>query len=264
MKKRIVAMLLALIMLLGMLPMSVFAVDADADSNGTGNSVLRSPNETELLQTVNFTCSGGEIIAPATGVKVLNGGTLTGETYNATVDRNLLEAVLSKQNLSNHTLGNYTTSVTYSWNTDKQTWETSDTVSVNLTHPPIEIDPDVIPKPNPNDFNIIVRCQTTGSGHEIGGFPVSYVSNGYNVHWKQGDTTCTIDLDAQAYADFYARLTNPSESEEHGPHKAKDGTITQEYTYDDTRGWQLTDPVKQYIDTTCGEVTPPTKTYTVT
>ena len=260
MKKRIVAMLLALIMLLGMLPMSVFAVDADADSNGTGNSVLRSPNETELLQTVNFTCSGGEIIAPATGVKVLNGGTLTGETYNATVDRNLLEAVLSKQNLSNHTLGNYTTSVTYLWNAGKQTWETSDTVSVKLTHPSTEIDPDGIPEPNPADFIIIVRCKTTGSGHKIGGFPVSYVSNGYNVHWKQGDTTCTITLKPQMYADFYSELDNSG----HKTHTTKATSLVQAYKYDSVAGWQLKDNDQLYIDTTCGEVTPPTKTYTVT
>ena len=249
MKKRIVAMLLALIMLLGLLPMSVFAVDADAGLNDTGdneavgydtgdgnvnpidtgNSVPKAPIATKLLQTVYFICSGGETISPATDVKVLNSGIQKGTTYRADVDKDFLNAVLNEKGLSDHTLGNYTTSVTYSWNTDKQTWETSDTVSVNLTHPPIEIDPDVIPAPtkpskpklSEEGSPVLVHCENRSNEHASTSCQDIYLDttnsarytevtvNGENV-WKDadGEWTYRIKLNKDEYIKAFNKNPN--------------------------------------------------------
>ena len=65
-------------------------------------------------------------------------------------------------------------------------------------------------------------------------------------------------LDTQKYADFYSGLTNAGGK----AHTATVPSLTQVYKYNKETGWQLQSG--EYIDTTCGEVTPPTETFTVT
>ena len=138
------------------------------------------------------------------------------------------------------------------------------------THPdsccPKPEDPkrDVIPEPNPDDdnpnspFHVWVKCITPNSGHSSGFLPISYVEGGYTRTWAEGQDTCTFVLDTQKYADFYSGLTNAGGK----AHTATVPSLTQVYKYNKETGWQLQSG--EYIDTTCGEVTPPTDTFTVT
>lgn len=124
--------------------------------------------------------------------------------------------------------------------------------------------PDVIPEPNPDDdnpnspFHVWVKCITPNSGHSSGFLPISYVEGGYTRTWAEGQDTCTFVLDTQKYADFYSGLTNAGGK----AHTATVPSLTQVYKYNKETGWQLQSG--EYIDTTCGEVTPPTDTFTVT
>ena len=138
------------------------------------------------------------------------------------------------------------------------------------THPdsccpkPEDPKPDVIPEPNPDDdnpnspFHVWVKCITPNSGHSSGFLPISYVEGGYTRTWAEGQDTCTFVLDTQKYADFYSGLTNAGGK----AHTATVSSLTQVYKYNKETGWQLQSG--EYIDTTCGEVTPPTDTFTVT
>lgn len=138
------------------------------------------------------------------------------------------------------------------------------------THPdsccpkPEDPKPDVIPEPNPDDdnpnspFHVWVKCITPNSGHSSGFLPISYVEGGYTRTWVEGQDTCTFVLDTQKYADFYSGLTNAGGK----AHTATVPSLTQVYKYNKETGWQLQSG--EYIDTTCGEVTPPTDTFTVT
>lgn len=138
------------------------------------------------------------------------------------------------------------------------------------THPdsccpkPEDPKPDVIPEPNPDDdnpnspFHVWVKCITPNSGHSSGFLPISYVEGGYTRTWAEGQDTCTFVLDTQKYADFYSGLTNAGGK----AHTATVPSLTQVYKYNKETGWQLQSG--EYIDTTCGEVTPPTDTFTVT
>ena len=138
------------------------------------------------------------------------------------------------------------------------------------THPdsccpkPEDPKPDVIPEPNPDDdnpnspFHVWVKCITPNSGHSSGFLPISYVEGGYTRTWAEGQDTCTFVLDTQKYADFYSGLTNAGGK----AHTATVPSLTQVYKYNKETGWQLQSG--EYIDTTCGEVTPPTETFTVT
>lgn len=124
--------------------------------------------------------------------------------------------------------------------------------------------PDGIPEPNPDDvnpnspFHVWVKCITPNSGHSSGFLPISYVEGGYTRTWAEGQDTCTFVLDTQKYADFYSGLTNAGGK----AHTATVPSLTQVYKYNKETGWQLQSG--EYIDTTCGEVTPPTDTFTVT
>ena len=138
------------------------------------------------------------------------------------------------------------------------------------THPdsccpkPEDPKPDVIPEPNPDDdnpnspFHVWVKCITPNSGHSSGFLPISYVEGGYTRTWVEGQDTCTFVLDTQKYADFYSGLTNAGGK----AHTATVSSLTQVYKYNKETGWQLQSG--EYIETTCGEVTPPTDTFTVT
>lgn len=138
------------------------------------------------------------------------------------------------------------------------------------THPdsccpkPEDPKPDVIPEPNPDDdnpnspFHVWVKCITPNSGHSSGFLPISYVEGGYTRTWVEGQDTCTFVLDTQKYADFYSGLTNAGGK----AHTATVSSLTQVYKYNKETGWQLQSG--EYLDTTCGEVTPPTDTFTVT
>ena len=138
------------------------------------------------------------------------------------------------------------------------------------THPdsccpkPEDPKPDGIPEPNPDDdnpnspFHVWVKCITPNSGHSSGFLPISYVEGGYTRTWAEGQDTCTFVLDTQKYADFYSGLTNAGGK----AHTATVPSLTQVYKYNKETGWQLQSG--EYIDTTCGEVTPPTDTFTVT
>lgn len=138
------------------------------------------------------------------------------------------------------------------------------------THPdsccpkPEDPKPDGIPEPNPDDdnpnspFHVWVKCITPNSGHSSGFLPISYVEGGYTRTWVEGQDTCTFVLDTQKYADFYSGLTNAGGK----AHTATVSSLTQVYKYNKETGWQLQSG--EYIETTCGEVTPPTDTFTVT
>ena len=124
--------------------------------------------------------------------------------------------------------------------------------------------PDGIPEPNPNDdnpnspFHVWVKCITPNSGHSSGFLPISYVEGGYTRTWAEGQDTCTFVLDTQKYADFYSGLTNADGK----AHRASVSKLTQVYKYDKETGWKLQSG--EYLDTTCGEVTPSTFTVTYT
>lgn len=138
------------------------------------------------------------------------------------------------------------------------------------THPdsccpkPEDPKPDVIPEPNPDDdnpnspFHVWVKCITPNSGHSSGFLPISYVEGGYTRTWVEGQDTCTFVLDTQKYADFYSGLTNAGGK----AHTASVSKLTQVYKYDKETGWKLQSD--EYLDTTCGEVTPSTFTVTYT
>ena len=296
MKKRFVAFLLVLIMVLGMLPVSAFAGDGTTTpttdtfivtyTDGVGGAVFddktrtvaageatpefgkdpfRSgytfrgwqpkvaqtvtgdatytakwtpvgPTDDELLQTVEFTCSDGETISPATGVKVLNGGAQTGTTYRADVDRSLLEKVLKKAGLSDHTLGDYTRSVTYSWNADERTWKTSDTVQVKLTHPSTEIDPDVIPKPNLKEnvsldgLKLRIECEDDTS-HAV---TVLYSAGTLKPAWDSKNNSYSLYFDAASY------LANSDLSVSHDLSTTeKNSQLARSFSYNKTTGkWE--------------------------
>ena len=272
MKKRLVAFLLVLIMVLGMLPVSALAADSVPnpifDGDGTNEVEPAAPTVIQLgyIELVNVYCTVTEEHGNTRFGYVNDSLVSISEVKNGecTVTLRVQPYVnaFNRYNSGHQADASVGETVTVPLRFDGHNWQVrqKDDKPECAKVPVRCSETDVIPEPNPENFTVIVRCKTAGSGHKIGGFPISYVSNGYDVNWKQGDTTCTITLKPQMYADFYSGLDNSG----HKTHTTKATSLVQVYKYDSVAGWQLEYNDQLYIDTTCGEVTPPTDTFTVT
>ena len=189
MKKRILAALLALIMLFGALPMSVFAENVDAGSNDTEDDkvVVRTapaegPNLGEFGFVWRFMCNDQSCDDYNTMVHQTSGtlGVLGGEqkkqntdgTYTVYADESAVTRYINKTNeLKGYRFASSKVDAVIEWNETEEKWQLQDT-------------------PNSNTIYMDVYVDHTNVDDEPHGIPSELQTNRY-ITFVCLDTSCT-------------------------------------------------------------------------
>ena len=189
MKKRILAALLALIMLFGALPMSVFAENVDAGSNDTEDDkvVVRTapaegPNLGEFGFVWRFMCNDQSCDDYNTMVHQTSGtlGVLGGEqkkqntdgTYTVYADESAVTRYINKTNeLKGYRFASSKVDAVIEWNETEEKWQLQDT-------------------PNSNTIYMYVYVDHTNVDDEPHGIPSELQTNRY-ITFVCLDTSCT-------------------------------------------------------------------------
>ena len=189
MKKRILAALLALIMLFGALPMSVFAENVDADLNDTEDNevVVRTapaegPNLSDFGFVWRFMCNDQSCDDYNTMVHQTSGtlGVLGGEqksrnadgTYTVYADESAVRKYINKTNeLKGYKFASSKVDAVIEWNETEEKWQLQDT-------------------PNSNTIYMYVYVDHTNVDDEPHGIPSELQTNRY-ITFACLDTSCT-------------------------------------------------------------------------
>ncbi len=184
MKKRVLAALLALVMLFGALPMSVFAEDADLNDTGDNEAVVRTapaegPNLSEFGFVWRFVCNDKSCDDYNTTIHQTSGtlNVLGGEqkranadgTYTVYADESAVTKYINKTNeLAGYKFASSKVDAVIEWNETEEKWQLQDTPSSNtiymyvyVDHTNVDDEPHGIPSELLTDRYITFVCLDT-------------------------------------------------------------------------------------------------------